>query len=135
MIAGVVLRPGVAADLPFAVNSWLRSYRIGNNANVLAKRIPHDAYYADAGFKGAIIRRLTHSTLTVAVDADDSETIYGWACTDPDVVHYVYVKDVMRRKGIGRALCPSASVATCITDTGRQLLPGLKFSPYALCVV
>lgn len=131
-IAGVSLRHDDTGDYEFILNSWLQSYRDGATGSQLARRMSADRYFSDEGFKGGIIRALTSGTVTVACDTDDPETIYGWACHDGDVLHYVYVRSAWRRKGLGRTLAETPKWASCWTEAFTRLGVPARFNPYLM---
>ena len=65
----------------------------------------------------------------------DHGAIYGWICYTPlkstAVIHYVYVRDPLRRTGIGRRLVEACGVAldrpvpvTQVTSDGRAVATG-----------
>lgn len=91
------LRPGEANDFGFVIDSWIRSYRDSPWA-----RLAGTCYVA--GHDALIKRLMTRSATTVACYEADPDTILGWACTEGRIVHYVYVKHSLRRKGIARML-------------------------------
>jgi hypothetical protein len=47
----------------------------------------------------------------LAVDPGDSNFIWGWACTEPGVLHYVYVRQSSREQGVARLLVADAGLS------------------------
>jgi len=130
----VSVRPATTADLPFIRNSWLRSYHDGQ----VARHVPNDVYFANAGHWGVVDRCLRTGATAVASPPGDDGTIVGWACGLGGVLHYVYVKAPFRRLGIAKALLacfPGLSACTHWmpvvkewADRGHPLV----FNPYLL---
>ena len=53
---------------------------------------------------------IRNSTLTLACDPDDEDTVWGFVCSEGDVLHFVYVKSAFRGFGIGGCLLRSAGI-------------------------
>jgi hypothetical protein len=100
-----ILRPGVEADHSFVYASWLRNYR---NAWPVRGMAP-ELYYHEQ--KRVVERLLREARLTIAADPADGSHIFGWlvgevipASPSAAIIHYMFVKGVMRQFGIGRKL-------------------------------
>jgi hypothetical protein len=78
------------------------------------------------------------ATVKVACLPDEPNVILGYSILSSDfqTIHFVYVKEVWRKKGIGRSLVPQYPTAvTHLTSMGRLLLPKLEaavFNPFKL---
>lgn len=94
----IVLRPGLPADRSYAIDTWRDSYR--------AAVMPWQTIAAlkETTYEERLTSRIVACAFVVACDVEDSDRIYGWACGEPGVVHYVYVRDTRRRTGLGRRL-------------------------------
>jgi GNAT superfamily N-acetyltransferase len=95
------LRAGVDGDRPFVFRSWINSHR----ESALARSMR--AYDHDHGLHGLIVELLERrgARLVVACATEAPSVILGWAVvTDPDALHYVFVKRPFRRQGIASAL-------------------------------
>src|SRR5205085_2532795 len=80
-----------------------------------ARHVPNDVFFADSGHWGVVDRCLRGSVTLVATPEGDGDTILGWLCAAPEVLHYAYVKAPFRRLGILSRLlflAPS-NLATC----------------------
>jgi hypothetical protein len=55
-------------------------------------------------------RIIRTSTLTLACDPDDEDTVWGFVCADGDLLHFIYVKSAFRGFGIGGCLFRAASL-------------------------
>ena len=53
---------------------------------------------------------IPHSTITLACDPDDPDTVWGYVCTDGDLLHFIYVKSAFRGFGIGGCLLRAAKL-------------------------
>lgn len=134
-------------DLPFIVNSWLKSGREG----LLVKPLSNEIYFQE--HKRIILALLNAPESRVVIAADDAcpTHILGWACGarptqgacgGPDgVLHFVYVKHLLRRQGLARQLVQVAAgtprVTSHLTPAAARYLsehPGaFEFNPYLLC--
>lgn len=47
---------------------------------------------------------IRNSDITLACDPDDPDTVWGWVCSDGDLLHFIYVKSAFRGFGIGGVL-------------------------------
>ena len=83
---------------------------------------------------------IPHSTITLACDPDDPDTIWGYVCFDGDLLHFIYVKSAFRGFGIGGCLLRAAGLpgSNVITSHRTQSLfvafPGIRFlwNPYRM---
>ena len=83
---------------------------------------------------------IPHSTITLACDPDDPDTIWGYVCTDGDLLHFIYVKSAFRGFGIGGCLLRAAGLpdSNVITSHRTKSLfvafPGVRFhwNPYRM---
>lgn len=107
----LILRPGRAEDYNFVRVWWLRSYADSPWARAMTHRedwrrgITSPAYWS--GHHALIDQLLSRATLTIATWPEDTWTIVGFACTEGDVVHYVYVTQDYRRGGVAKRLLES----------------------------
>lgn len=115
----LVVRPGVADDLGYVIDTWGRSLR---------------GEYPDArttdfvdGVRRGIDRRLRDGAKVFVVHPNgESDLILGWACVDGPIVHYVYVRQAYRRLGVARRLIDEIGYALplhvdAITDDLRAI--------------
>lgn len=119
-------------DMAFIYSTWLTSV-VENQKNYV--------------HRGYVRRKLRHIIdrvypgIIVATAIDDDSQIYGYICREGYVVHYVYVKQLFRRMGIGRRLllgndaegehrylCTQWSDALCSPDVYRRY--NLSYDPY-----
>jgi hypothetical protein len=83
---------------------------------------------------------IPHSTITLACDPDDPDTIWGYICTDGDLLHFIYEKSAFRGFGIGGCLLRAAGLpdSNVITSHRTKSLfvafPGVRFhwNPYRM---
>lgn len=120
-MVAILLREPRPYDLPFVLSSWMQSHR-EEGANAL---MDNDAYFA--AVKPRLIEILSRSPVLVASNPEDPWQVYGWIAAEPDVLHYVYVKSVYRKFGIGRQLFDAVGRPSQCTHTG-WMFPKLKDS-------
>lgn len=103
------LRPLCDADWHFVLDSWLRSFRHGNDHARAADMRPFFTQEQD-GIERA---RERGAVFSIACADYDEEQIFGWACYEEMLLHYVYVKQPYRQTGIATALLGGASAWFC----------------------
>lgn len=86
------------SDWNCILKSWLRAYR--------ATRPSWRDYYQQKHHEIEVYRA-RGANFTIACDPEDPTTIFGWACGEPPVIHFVYVKPYFRSQGIAKALVKS----------------------------
>jgi hypothetical protein len=47
---------------------------------------------------------IRNSSITLACDPDDADTVWGYVCCDGELLHFIYVKSAFRGFGIGGCL-------------------------------
>jgi GNAT superfamily N-acetyltransferase len=97
------IRIGQANDLNLIYKNWLRSY---HDLSDVARLIPKRVYYP--GQSALIKKLLQRCDVLVACMVDDPDQVYGWICFEPNVMHYVFVKSLYRKCGVGSALIEAA---------------------------
>lgn len=104
----LVLRPGAPSDHNFVRKMWLRSYADSAFARAMTPREMWSrgqtapTYWS--GHHALVDALLARASLRVATWPEDTWTIVGFAVTEPDVVHYVYVANDYRKQGVARRL-------------------------------
>lgn len=99
----VQFRPPVAGDVKCVLDNWLRAYRTSPWAGCVTNDQYFDVYHET-------IRQLLErgAKLVVACNKSDPDHVLGWSCWEPldsgHVVHFVYVKEGLRRRGLGKEL-------------------------------
>lgn len=98
----VVLRGPLPSDFPFVLSSWLRSYRKARAVSQVSGLV----YFQ--GQEERIRRIASRANVAVACNPEDPSTILGYVVFEPapsgGVVHYVYVKELVRRCGLASRL-------------------------------
>lgn len=102
MSDSLLLRKVIRADIPFITSSWLESFR---NAPMV-RGVPNSIYFS---YHHKILEELLpRSIVLVACNPADTDQIVGYICAEVFdnclVVHYVYVKQPLRRLGVAKKL-------------------------------
>lgn len=106
-------RPSEPSDRRFIIESFLSSYRTAHTAGLIQMADWH------AVMEPQICKLLEREGVTTFVayhpgEADHIADLYGWIASetghDQPMVHYVYVKNHYRQKGIATGLFKAASV-------------------------
>lgn len=135
----IVLRKGLARDVPFITSSWLRSFRDAP----FVRGVPNNIFYYQ--HHKVLEHLIPRSIVVVACSEDDPDLIVGWVCAElvdtALVVHYVYVKHDYRRMGVAKALLtflvdaekPPAVMYTHKTKAAIAAAPeGWMYNPYLI---
>lgn len=93
VLSELTLRPAVPAEHALIFATWIRT----QNGTPFAKAIRWSVYAR--GLHHVIEALLEH-----VVVAEYRGIVVGYAALEPDVVHYVFVKDPYRGKGIAKRL-------------------------------
>lgn len=123
------LRTATASDLRFIHSSWHTSYWKTH----ARKHLEREVYAPE--MDAHIDRVLKDATVLVAFFEAVPDEILGYSIARGDTLHWVYVKGVYRRNGIGSGLVPAEGVAyySHATDgAGKKFADniGLKFNPF-----
>lgn len=86
------------ADEPFIFSSWLKSYR--KHPSVITQ--PNNKYFKN--YHTVIEFFLQTGKVLVCCSSEDENEILGWACLKDSKPVYVYVKQALRRLGVGSLL-------------------------------
>ena len=87
-------------DVGYILSSWLRSDSHTYRARECGRIYSFEYHKILAQF----LQRKPHPTVRVCCLPDDEDAILGWSITEPDCVHYVYVRKELRRQGIASKL-------------------------------
>jgi hypothetical protein len=151
----IAIRPVAAGDIDFVFDSWLRSYfHYLKTKTHFQERLE---YWKDPLLDIQVFfpehRRIIEkldANVTIAVNPEDGDQIYGWICaTHPNeemvILHYCFVKQPFRHLEISKRLLTSALkdksrvFYTHFTKAGGEfLLKGLGgaaiYNPYMMRV-
>lgn len=103
----ITIRSFHVSDTNLVLSNWLKSFR--NES--WAASTPNDVYFPlQQKLIGQIAAR---SQVFVACAVDNPAEVWGWICCeqgpeDSLIVHYVYVKEMFRKFGVGKMLLHAA---------------------------
>lgn len=109
MIEKVRIRTMQDKDFNFIINSWLKSYKYSGSA---VRRMRDSDYYI--AYEPIVKVLIQRSDIYVACLREEPEVILGYIAVEPaevgttDVIHYLLVKDLWQRIGIGKYLLQAA---------------------------
>jgi GNAT superfamily N-acetyltransferase len=140
----VLLRKATRADIQFITSGWLKSFR---NAPFV-RGVPNGVYYY---YHHKILEELLpRAQVMVACSEADHNQLLGFICAekmDGDVliVHYVYVKQLLRKQGIARFMLDTLRSELGTTSTqytaktyaaidleDKLKADGMVYNPYIL---
>lgn len=100
-----MIRPAAGPDLDIIADSWLKSFRHSD----FAKSVRDTEFFT--GHQLVIERLLTQNGACVLCDEKDETIVLAWLChTEPDTMHYVYVKESCRGLGMASELMEAAGL-------------------------
>ena len=106
--AQFIIRAPHSKDVPFILNSWLRSYRTAD----AVKLLDNETYYRN--HHPLFTRLLETCEVRIACADDDRDQILGYAVStnlgNAKVLVYCYTKFLFRGMGIARKLLISAGI-------------------------
>ncbi len=120
-------------DISFIYATWLKSYHYDSWTRSIAKSVYFDNY------KLVIDRLLNQSEVLVACHPTDENVILGYCVFEPNLIHYMFIKEAFRRFGIATDLIKKAGVkeSATITHKTQMAIPILRrkdfiFNPFIL---
>jgi GNAT superfamily N-acetyltransferase len=130
------IRGAEAGDRNFVIKSFLLGLYYGES---WFSAIPKDIFMLNYKSIASALVDSPKNLVVVACLPDDPTVILGYSILSADgtTIHWVYVKQPWRRRGIMTKLLPvSALTITHLTALGQtlknKLKPGLIFNPFAL---
>ena len=103
------LRPPVEADMNVVIHSWVQELRHSG----LSRSVPDVVYFPEQ--RQLVMSLVRASQTVVACNPEDSNHVFGYACgirgadmpgssVGGSVLHWLYVKSVYRKVGLGALL-------------------------------
>lgn len=122
-------RPYVQEDVNFIQSSWGNSYWQGNNNKPFLSSNEFHSFHRPIRTR---ILQKPSATAIICVLEKDPNAILGWVLvekldsSDALILHYLYVKEAVKREGIAtelikRALPTDAVIFTHLTEVGREI--------------
>lgn len=124
----IKLRPGLKTDEPFIYASWIKGVFYSDGKHRRAHIADFYKYYHD------IISKIIESPIakiTIACLQDDDDIILGYSVSEPQTLHWVYVKPAWRGIGLCQDLVPQdTATVTHMTYMGFKVKPNhVEFKP------
>jgi hypothetical protein len=109
----VKIEPATPADRGPILSSWLRSYRTAHSAGLISMDRWADVMRVELE---AILDRAE----TLVARGSDGVTQYAWLCFEgDDLVHFAYVWEAYRKRGVAGALLTAAGLVPKFTYSCR----------------
>jgi GNAT superfamily N-acetyltransferase len=94
------LRAVVKDDWAYILDSWKKSYReLGSEQHV-----PKHIYWPEQHARIEYLRMDPKVEFRIAADPEDPDFIWGWACVEGPVLHYVFVRASAQGQGVAKLL-------------------------------
>ena len=90
--------------MPFVFSTWLKNFRDSAHPHLARP----DYFAGEHRLIELLVSR--GAAVLLACDCDDATQLLGWICHEVNTVHYLYVKQVFRKLGIGRKLLSQAGI-------------------------
>lgn len=100
----MVVKDATEHDVPFIFSSWMEEARRlrGNREDRGVRLVVFNAFYPH------VVQSLLETESAVVMYREGKDTIHAWACgRPPNLLHFAYVPEKLRRKGFGRAVIDS----------------------------
>lgn len=125
-------------DMPFIYQTWLKNYKYSSS---FAKNIHEDVFYPEH------TKVLNHifgkANFLIACFAEDPTVIFGYFVYEPNVAHFLFVKQSFRKMGIATMLLKESGLElekTTFTHWTYDLAPlfvtnklkGITYNPYMI---
>lgn len=129
------IRNSRESDKNFVLATFLRGLYYGDS---WFSEIPKDIFMNNYKHIAEALINSPKVIIKIACLPDDPDVILGYSVLSSDyqTIHWIYVKQVWRKKGIGRSLVPTRpSSVTHLSGLGRGLMKkfeGLIFNPFNL---
>lgn len=125
------VRPATPEDIPFIYSSWLKSFK---HDSQLGKSMRSSVFFEN--YREIIDSILSRSEVMIACLAEDPFVILGYLVFSDRVVHYAFVKEVFRGKGILTTL--TNNIPTFLSYTHKTFslqehkLTSMQYNPLLL---
>lgn len=133
MLDEIIVRPFKAEDKAFIMATWLKGQYYGNVWFSEISKKDYNVQYAT--FIEQVLAR-PGTKVNIACLRDDTEVILGYSVLSPATLHWCYVKEPWRGRGIARLLTQTEVITsvTGLTKTGKAIAKkrAWVFNPWAL---
>lgn len=133
MLDEIQIRPFRVEDKAFIMATWLKGQYYGHPWFSEIKKDVYNQQYA------AYVEQLlakSNTKVNIACLRQDPEVILGYSVLSPTALHWCYVKDAWRRRGIAGRLTQGEAIVsvTSLTKPGKEIAKkrGWIFNPWAM---
>lgn len=127
----VTIRDFAEADSSFIFATWLKGLYYGN---YFFREIDKDTFFKCYHRVIEKILLKPESFIAVSCLKEDEDVILGYAVCEPEVLHWVFIKDAWRKLGLAKDLVPKdIKYVTHLTEVGANIKPKeWKFNPFLI---
>jgi GNAT superfamily N-acetyltransferase len=115
-MSSALIRPARDGDMGFIVDTWRQSF--GPESYLF--KFNRDLYFRLMAMHINGLAR-AGATISVACAPTDEDTIIGYVAHTGSELHYVYVREALRKHGVARGLLEHAGVQTYSFKTAQGL--------------
>lgn len=106
MTSKITFRPIRDTDVNFILATWLKTYKYSGD---LPARVRDSEYFST--YEPILKELLSRATVTVACLIDDPDVVIGYVCYEPEMLHWVHVKESWRNLGLAKLLVVKSGVS------------------------
>ena len=110
------LRLATPEDIPFIYSTWLKSFKSDSKEGKSMRTTIFMKYYVKVIDH---ILQLPDTVINIACDKEDPFVIHGYIVCNKTTIHYIYVKEVLRRLGLSKALIASQNLGDDVVYTHK----------------
>lgn len=130
------IRSATSEDISFIYATWLPSYFVDTS---YYKTVRNRIYYTN--YREVIDNILLNARIDVACKEDEPNVIFGYMVSEPEIAHYIFIKEPFRGFKIARALYSNRfgkDDLVIITHQTKHLRPliehkeNIVFNPFKL---
>lgn len=127
----VVIRDFNKDDSSFLFATWLQGLYYGN---YYLREIDKDTFFKCYHAIIESILQQKDTFIAVSCLKEDEDVILGYAVCQPEILHWVFIKDAWRKLGLAKDLIPKdIKFVTHLTEVGANIKPReWKFNPFLI---
>jgi ribosomal protein S18 acetylase RimI-like enzyme len=114
------IRKLLPSDIPLITSTWLKTYRAKSS---WIKKIMEGCYFSEHNH--LINRHVMTADVYVICDPEDDEHVFGYLVglnrQKCDTIHYIYIKQAFRGKGLAKALLDAFQKRTEMYNTHETM--------------
>jgi hypothetical protein len=128
MLDFLVIRPAVADDAAYVIDTWLKSFKDYWDRLSVPPRMRCERLDYFQSQRSRIADSLRLGATLIAADRDDPTAIFGWINHQASLVHFLYVRNDAKNLAIEDELLRAAGIYTVPIMTSHWF-PAMREKP------